>query len=48
MFAGVLLWSAIENYKKVAGAEYIATHYSGENAIREAMELAKDARNDAI
>ncbi|WP_367884250.1 hypothetical protein [Thermococcus sp. JCM 11816] len=48
MLAGLLLWIAIDSYHKIEGAEYIVTHYSGEDAIKEAMELAKDARNTSI
>ncbi len=45
---GALIGAAIDSYQKTAGAEYIATHYSGKDAIREAMELAKSARDDSI
>ena len=45
---GALIGAAVDSYQKAEGAEYIATHYSGEDAIREAMELAKSARNDSI
>ncbi|WP_297489817.1 hypothetical protein [Thermococcus sp.] len=45
---GPFLVSGIEDYYKIEGAEYIVTHYSGEDAINEAMKLAKDARNGAL
>jgi len=48
LIGGALIGVAIDNYQKTEGAEYIATHYSGEDAIREAMELAKGSRNDAF
>jgi len=38
----------IWNYYQTEGAEYIVTHYSGEDAINEAMKLAKDARNESL
>ena len=45
---GSFLVLGIGNYYQTEGADYIVTHYSGEDAIKEAMKLTKDARNESL
>ncbi|BAD85109.1 hypothetical protein TK0920 [Thermococcus kodakarensis KOD1] len=48
LFGGPLISGAIKSYQELEEAEYLVTHYKGEGAIKNAMEMAKDARNYSI
>ena len=42
------LATAIESYMITEGADYIVTHYKGEDALKEAIKLAKYAKDQSL
>ncbi|NJF25986.1 hypothetical protein [Thermococcus sp. Bubb.Bath] len=47
-FGGALIPAAAISYQELEGADYIVTHYKGEGAIKQAMNMAKDTHNNSI